>query len=248
MISVKKIISINIFEKPEFFKKQIENIKRFIKKDYLIIVNCNDYMFNELKKEKLNNVIINPNVINKKRYHGSLTQGIYSNMKYCINNNIQFSYFIILSSRVFFYNELNNLDDFYRNNKDEDDCRIKDKKEIDYNTWHWPAFKKTLLFSYFKKNHNKIARSLHEGLVFNFNVCKNIIHYLESFPDIRKDLFNFNACVEEFALQTIGVNYTGYNKDTGFCVILHPAFSVNNYTAEQAANFPKHKYVYRTYR
>lgn len=248
MISIKNIISINIFEKPEFFKKQIENIKRFVEKDYLIVVNCNDYMFNKLKSERLNNVIINPEVINKKRFHGSLTNGIYSNVKYCLDNKIEFSYFIILSSRIFFYNKLNNLDSLYRNNKDEDDCRIKDKNLIDYNTWHWPVFKKTMLFSYFASNYNKIARSLHEGLVFNQNVCKNIVHYLEKFPEIKKDLFNFNACVEEFALQTISVNYTGDNPDTGFCVMLHPAFSINNYTADQTVNFPKNKHVYRTYR
>jgi hypothetical protein len=248
MITIPNIISINVFEKPEFLKAQLENIKSFVKKDYMVILNCNDYMYNAIKKECLENVIVNPEIINKKRFHGSLTQGIYSNMKYCVENGIEFYYFITISSRVLFYNELNNLDIIYNNNKDEDDCRIKNKNDIDYNTWHWPSFKKTLLFSHFNKNYNKIARSLHEGLVFNFNVCKNIIHYLEGFPEIKKNLFSFNACVEEFALQTISVNYTGDNKDTGFCVILHPAFSVNNYTAEQAANFPKHKYVYRTYR
>ncbi len=68
-------------------------------------------MFNELNKniiidDKIK-IIINPEIINKRRFHGSITQGIFSNLEYIINNNINFDYFLVLSSRTILTSSLN---------------------------------------------------------------------------------------------------------------------------------------------
>ena len=93
------VISINVYKLVPFLLTQIENITCYVKTSHIIILNCNNYMFNELKKIKLpKNIFINPEIINKKRYHGSLTHGIISNMRFAnklCNFTIYFEYFTI---------------------------------------------------------------------------------------------------------------------------------------------------------
>jgi hypothetical protein len=106
------VISINVFQKPLFLLKQLENIKTFVEAEYCVILNCNDLMFHELQKMEFpSNIFINPIIINKKRFHGSLTLGIISNMSFALENMI-FKYFIVISGRTMFYKKmsLENLD------------------------------------------------------------------------------------------------------------------------------------------
>ena len=64
-------------------------------------------MYNELKNITLPcNVIVNPETMEKERFHGTLTAGIYSNMIYA-HKKFEFLYLIVLSSRNLFYNKLN---------------------------------------------------------------------------------------------------------------------------------------------
>jgi hypothetical protein len=100
------IISINVHEKVSFLIKQLDNIKQNVSCNYAVILNCNDYIHEECKNTILpENVYINPEIINKKRFHGSLTHGIYSNMNYALDH-FDFKYFIICSSRNFFTNNM----------------------------------------------------------------------------------------------------------------------------------------------
>ena len=61
------IISINVHEKPNFLKKQINNIKQFVEDDFLIIINPNVKMYSLLKNDYFfldNNIIITPDKFN----------------------------------------------------------------------------------------------------------------------------------------------------------------------------------------
>ena len=86
---MKLIISVNVGENINNVLKQIENIELYVKINYKIIYNCNEKMYNILKKMRWimenEKIIINENVIEKKRFHGSLFKGIYENMKKTIN-------------------------------------------------------------------------------------------------------------------------------------------------------------------
>ena len=98
------VISINVFEDNNvngkhgddnlnyyFLKEQIKDIKYKTTdfKEVYVILNCNDKIFDRIQNEGLYDekvkIIVNPEVINKKRDHGSLTQGIFSNLKYIID-------------------------------------------------------------------------------------------------------------------------------------------------------------------
>ena len=49
------------------------------------------------------------------------------------------------------------------------------------------------------------------------NVCKNIITFLNNHPHMEKELFSFQGCVEEFAIQTIAFNEVNWqNSEYGF--------------------------------
>ena len=55
------VISINVHEKISYLYKQLENIENFCKLKYIIILNCNEYMYKNLIGKKLKNCIINTN-------------------------------------------------------------------------------------------------------------------------------------------------------------------------------------------
>lgn len=227
------VISINVHEKKNFLLKQLNNIKENVIGSYIVILNVNNFMFNELTNTDLDkNIIINNNYLEKKRFHGSLTEGIYSNMKFAIEN-YEFLYFIILSSRTFFFK---NIDINLLN--DSTTLKLHNNLNPNFKTWLWPIFFKTLLVSHYLKKANnnitllKLIGSPHEGLTFNNNGCISIINFLESNPKIKHNLFNFESCVEEFALQTI----VCHESDEGF-----------KYIGSGVYDFCQHpyKYVYK---
>ena len=98
------------------------------------------------------NVFINNVIINKERFTGTLTQGIYANIQYAIEHFI-FKYFIVLSSRTLFYNNLS-IDILNKKQKKiEIIDNIQTKIEIetpikDYTVWWWPKFCNISLYMY----------------------------------------------------------------------------------------------------
>jgi len=206
------IISIIIHEDFQFLLKQIRNIEKNVKMSHAIILNCNDYMFEECNKQKLpDNVYINNIILNKKRYHGSLTNGIYNNMVYALKN-FNFIFFIVSSSRNMFIKV--SLDDLYKVTKNK-----LHEENHPYSEWHWPIFMNTLLAKYYISKQLKLYSSPHEGLMFLVDACHNIVSFLENNLEIKNDLFNFNHCVEEFSLQTISIHTGGlfYYIGNGCC-------------------------------
>lgn len=247
------IFSINVHEKKDFLIKQIKNIDEYVSLNYIIVINSNEYMYNEISNcqfiKSKDNIVINKNYLEKKRFHGSLTKGIFLNMQYAINN-YEFKYFIILSSRNMFYNKLTN---------ENYNSLVKISSGITYekmnvNSWHWPSFLKTELSKYIINKNLMFSRNMHEGLTFDYISCKNIISFLNNNNDIRTNLFNWNNCVEEFALQTICINLTGYYYNIGIWPFWEDngaAFGLFPPDGDYSKNikiFPKNNFVYKTKR
>ncbi len=88
------IFSINVHEKKDFLLKQLRDLHEHVVGSYAVILNVNEYMnrmlkhgpdiYRSLGEEIGKNVKINPEIIEKQRGHGTLTKGIYSNMKLAI--------------------------------------------------------------------------------------------------------------------------------------------------------------------
>lgn len=202
--------------------------------DYIIIINPNDFMYKKLTNCEYiysdKNIVISKEYCNKKTYHGSLTKGIYLNMKYAIDN-YEFSYFIILSSRNMFYNILDNTESIKSliiNNGISYD-------KLPISKWHWKFHSKTLLGQYIIKNNVLFSSGAHEGLTFDFITSKHIVDFLEKNITIKEDLFTFNHAVEEFSFQSIAINTSGYYYNIGNGV----------YTHNNPSILPKNKFVHK---
>ncbi len=232
------IFSINVHINVEFLIRQIKNIDEFVSLNYIIIINPNKYMYNEILKCEFitsKNYIILNNSLEKKRHHGSLTQGIYLNLKNVINK-YEFKYFVILSSRNLFYNKLNkeNYNSLVKN------TRVYSYKQLPLSEWQWSNFLDTELTKYIIKNNLLFSRSAHEGLTFDYISCLKIIEFLDNNDNIKNNIFNWNRSIEEFALQTICINVTG-------CYYLIGQWCPHNKCDfKNIKNLPKNKYVYKT--
>ena len=108
--------------------------------------------------------------------------------------------------------------------------------------WWWPLFLKTKLSKYIFKNNLLFSNTceFHEGLTITFESCKAIVDFLNTNNSIRNDLFNSNCCVEEFALQTLCLNFTGYYYQIG-------NFTMGDDT-KNIKYLPKNRFVYKTIR
>lgn len=208
------IFSINVHENINFLIYQLENIKKYVKSNYIIILNANKIMYNEIKNNryiKNNNsyIILYPDYLNKKRFHGSLTEGIYRNMQYALDN-YNYKYFIVLSSRNIFYTELNpeKYKYFIKNSFKK---RLNELSE----KWHWPSILRSEISKYIIRNNLYFSKSAHEGVTFDYNACKDILSFLNRNDYIRKNLFEWNSCMEEFALQSICINHSQPYYDIG---------------------------------
>jgi len=210
------VFSINVHEHFNFLRKQIEDIEANVLLDYVIIINANEYMYNEIINSGILNektyIELYPEYVNKKHYHGSLTKGICLNMEYAVKN-YQFEYFVILSSRNLFYNKLHN--DNYKNMRKI--CDGMSFEKIIKHEWHWPMYFQTKLSECIIMNNLIFSKSYeyHEGLTFDYISSLKIVEFLQNNEVIKNNLFEFNCCVEEFALQTISLNLNGYYYQIG---------------------------------
>lgn len=235
------VFTINVHEKLGFLRKQLDNIQKHVFVKYVVILNANDLMYNEILKSDLlenhKNVKLYPKFINKNTCHGSLSKGIFLNMEFALNY-YKFKYFVILSSRNLFYNQLN-----------EENCNtlleIHDKKtfkSINIREWHWFSFFQTKLAKYLIQNNMFFGSGHHEGLTFDYVVSKQIVDFLNANEIIKDDLFNFNCCVEEFAFQSIALMFKEYY------------YQIGNWPGESCSDdhriheLPRDRYVFKSIR
>ena len=224
------IISINVHENINFLFKQLYNIDEYVNMNYLIILNCNNFMFDNLKNNeyilKSKNIVINPIFFEKKRCHGSLLKGIYLNLIYILNKKYIFDRFLILSSRTFFFRKIENFNSINKitletniNYKIGNLFKIESIDRKIYETYKFMnKFRKTSIYNFYNRNKEYfILKTAHEGLMFDYNNCLSI----ENFFKINKkkykleSIFNFHAACEEFALQTICFNENKYIYNIG---------------------------------
>lgn len=213
------IFSINIHEQPGFLMKQLENIKENVNVPYKVLLHCNNYMFEECNRLPLEeNIIVHPHILEKKRHHGSLLQGMVENMEYALEHFPDFEFFIILSSCNLFFKPLNM--DYLKSAYPRYNNFKQVSKNIQHNPhlnkfqnrfavgkkWHWKKFSKTDFGNYFLKNGYALYGSPHEGLVFSNSVVKQILLFFNNNSSLKTSVFHIELCMEELVLQTIATN------------------------------------------
>ena len=232
------IVSINVHENLSFLEKQIENIKNHLLIPHKVILNCSIAFHKELTERKAfvknENVVLNPSPLDKKRYHGSLLKGIYNNLEWS-RKNYGFDYFLVLSSRTFFYKNFGVLD-LQQLPKRESYKTLKNIEKSNKRK-RFSSFLQTKLACHIKKNGpERFVAGSHEGLFFDSKNCDTICDFLESRKAIRDELFKWQWCVEEFALQTICSFKNGYYYFIGT--------GLQTYTLEDVPDDEKHQNTY----
>lgn len=187
-------------------------------------------MFAELSNRQLpDNVYINPEIIEKARYTGTLVQGIVSNISFSLSEFV-FKYFMVLSGRTIFYSDMS-VDDLERlqprwANLDE----MKTGVPRIASAWLRPVFARTKLGVHYLRAHCPLTTSAHEGLCFSYNVSARIIKFINNNLDIAEDIYATKTVVEEFSLQTIAIHERDEtNLDYGFIYIGHGTTEVCDY-------------------
>ena len=239
------VVSINIYKSVNTLEYQLKTIKNHLNVNYVVILNCNQYMYDILSKTTLdNNIFLNPEILEKKRFHGSLTQGIVSNMKYALDN-FDFKYFLVMSGRTIFYRSItiDKFDGYFEKNKWSSTQEMETNRlgSVPFVHWKWPSFNGSKLAKYYMDKNYKLETDKHEGVCFSRNVTKNILRFLENNLEIAEDLYDYNDCVEEFSLHAISYNeYDIENLEYGFVYI-------GNGSAEACDYNDQNKYTRKIY-
>lgn len=234
MENVDLVISMNYYRFC-FLKYQLVNFNEyFVNMSYVVLLNVSADDFEEAKiyTKKLGNLctfIINPVFTKRKRFHGSLTKCIVSNMQYIKDLQIDFKYFLVLSNRSILKDNCS-LEDFKTEEKEME--QILSKKlykvagipirskfrnhrnrieplcpnEINHDKldqWHWPKFSQTKFFNRMRDLNSPCHATPHEGLFFEKNTLGDILNFCNKNIEIIDDLFNFDWAVEELFFGTL---------------------------------------------
>ena len=101
------IYSILVHESPESYYDMISNLFYFNKDiNIFVIVHCNNFMYEELYKKTIKNVILNPTHYYKNYFTYDIPQAHCENYMHCFNNNIKCRYFITYASNCMFHKKL----------------------------------------------------------------------------------------------------------------------------------------------
>lgn len=167
---------------------------------------------------------VNPTALLKKRFHGSLLEGIISSMQLAIG--LGASHVVSLGSRFF----LKSAFDPERmvGIRSPFPARLVSRslnkgtgKLVSPSDWHWPKFFRTDLA---RALNYTLVGGKHEGLVLPRATCLALLDFMGRNMRIMHKLFETDACVEEFALHSIAYRLCGdfsYGYVKSFAVLSH---------------------------
>ena len=215
------LICINIYSDRYIFE-QIESIKKYCIFDEInIIYNCSED-FNEKLLTTYNynnfNIIINPQRINKERFTGLITKGIFSNFLNQKNN--KYSKILILSERTIFDDYLNNsiCSEVLNNHKYNclnskynhltNKLSIANDSNLACRVWHgWKNIINNSLNKSLNFREDKYLCSAHEGLLIDGNSFIKVNNFLHNLNDnILDNIYNSKWFIEEYIITNLCYN------------------------------------------
>tara|TARA_B100000242_G_C43015592_1_gene472239 strand:- start:474 stop:1205 length:732 start_codon:yes stop_codon:yes gene_type:complete len=231
----KFLISLNL-HKDTHFEDQLRNIQEHLKFDYTIVLNCNNKMYDLLKNKKYENVLINPVTIEKKRFHGSIFQGIFENLKFA-NTDIEYDYVIVLSARSFFFKKLDYdcVGLFYENSKCYNlrSIDFTPKTKLEKEGWPktmWQNFINSDFYLFLQNNKFNFKKEMHEGMLLTKKNCEDIISFFDKNKDLYESIINTNNPVEEYVIQSLLLNWQNFTT----CIGVWPTCESNPYFKDKS--------------
>jgi hypothetical protein len=249
------IISINVHENIEYLIEQLENIHYFTNHLKVgIIYNCNKFMLDKLNNYKFKfyenlKIIIYPEPIEKRRWHGSLLKGIMQNMEYIIDKKIVFKHFIIASSRNILRNRiiLSNIETKYTDYFLKIQTLTSDNRRFYFSknngfficdgtihshwhgdmtptrNWFWghKSVQESLWYKELDKQVDYFIGGRHEALCIPYEVILKIVSFSKSNTEIMNNCYNYNIAMEEVIPQLFACKFCTNEK---MYILLEPEF------------------------
>ena len=196
----------NVHEKPEFLRQQISAFEKYFKFSWRLALSCNSVMHAQLAGEPA----VNPEVIEKRRFHGSLLRGIMSNIRWQSSQDLLFV--LVMSSRTVPRRAME-LDDlhswcaWYQSKITSEilghtlshlrDFGQPGEYNHAFDDWDWVDVQGTRFFS--DRLQKGMVAGPHEGFLFRAEKVPMLLEVMDEYTG----LFETEAQVEEIFLQTM---------------------------------------------
>tara|TARA_B100001059_G_scaffold234325_1_gene276578 strand:+ start:3931 stop:4737 length:807 start_codon:yes stop_codon:yes gene_type:complete len=197
------IVSINVFQNIDFMRDQLRNIDTYLDSTltWRPVLNCSAAFLEELKGTDIFQYC-NPVTIDKQRFHGSILNGIVSNMRYAMDNDdgVVFEWFLVMSARTRFAHLLSEQNMYHtlQQYPKQPSCLWQNGWATrDLKSWHWPRFTCTAISHSIDKRHH--VGGMHEGLLLTRAACNHIIQRM----DLHGDAYDEDCPMEEWVLQSL---------------------------------------------
>jgi hypothetical protein len=203
------IYSILVHESPESYYDMICNLFYFNKDiNIFVIVHCNNFMYEELSKKTIKNVILNPTHYDKTYFTYDIPQAHCENYMHCLNNNIKCRYFITYASNCMFHKKLT-LEHIEKQFIEEPQYEPQ-KYYIENRIKGWVSneyFLKNINIINLLKEHgmNEIYPCQHEGAVFESYIFKELTDFLID-NNIKSMIQHPYTSFEEHLIPSIYIN------------------------------------------
>jgi len=215
------VYSIPVHEDPDSYYDMIQNIFYFNRTlNILIIVHCNEFMYEILSNKKIHKVILNPIKYDKIYLTYDILQSHIDNYMYLFDNNIKLKYFVIYSSNSMFYKNVTL--EFIEKELIQAPEYIEQKYYIEYRlnvSENCKQFKenKKIIDIFIKNGMNEMYQSQLEGAIIESYIFKECIDFLSN-NNIRS-LIEKEWAFEEYLIPTLYVNIKKQLLKTTICRI-----------------------------
>ena len=206
------IYSYTAHEEPEVFIDTLRNLFYYNSNlDIAVVVHCNIYMYDALKKidieNKYKNVYLTDSPYNKTfGTFKTITQPHIDNFLYCKKLGIISKYIIQLASNCYFHKHItSDLVDMYMSS------RASIKQEFNYSTWAWPNILKNKVINTILSSNgiNYLCCNHHEGTIIEYTIMNSITDIIVS-NELSKKI-EYETVFEEYLFASIYYHLTGFH-------------------------------------
>mmetsp|Transcript_69540 Transcript_69540/g.115535 ORF Transcript_69540/g.115535 Transcript_69540/m.115535 type:complete len:346 (+) Transcript_69540:175-1212(+) len=225
------VVTINVHELPTFVVHHLKHVREHMPFEHRIVLNCNSEMHEALRTSipdafvwetaEPADVLCHPQPLNKRRFHGTLLQGIVRNMDLALRR-WDFDAFLVLSSRSWFRRPLSLQEvlesrtpvppgarrvtlrlteagvQYVDVSHEPKGFQIGSGGQLQGQDWY-PLLRTRLANEILAGQ--TVVQGAHEGLVLERAACNHVLSTLDG--PIGTDLYQTEAAVEEFALQSL---------------------------------------------
>lgn len=206
------IYSVIFHQELDYVNHYIKNVEKYNKNNkFLIVLHLSDILYELRDKLYLKNSIVNTTYYNKASYTHLILKATMENLNFIISNNIEFKYFMPLSSSLRFVKQAINFSENIVNKQEIENKISQTYDELNKNihvvNWGKNILKNRKIMDILKEKKIPVSIRAFSGIVYPKNLIIKIHNFIYD-----NDIFNLIECeipFEEFLLQSLS-KYYGY--------------------------------------